>query len=83
MTKRIFFNLLLLGAVFYTPWWAVAVIAFVGAFLFPSYYEIIMAGVFVDLLYGTQAHMMRGVLGLIVTLALFIVARYFRQAVRS
>ncbi|MEK7569004.1 MAG: hypothetical protein AAB497_02730 [Patescibacteria group bacterium] len=82
MTKRIFFNLLLLGAIFYTPWWAVAVIAFVGAFLFPSYYEIIMAGVLVDLLYGIQGHMMRGVLGLVVAVALFVVARHFKQAVR-
>ena len=82
MTKRIFFNLLLLGAIFYAPWWAVAVIAFVGAFLFPSYYEIILAGVFFDLLYGISAHPMRGVLGLIVALVLFVVARYFKQAVR-
>lgn len=83
MTKRIFFNLLLLGAVFYTPWWFVALLAFIGAFLFPSYYEIIIAGILVDLLYGTQVHMMRGVWGLAVALVLFVTARQLKQAVRD
>lgn len=81
MIKRIFFDFLLFGAVFYTPWWFVALLAFVGAFLFPSYYEIIIAGILVDLLYGT-AHSARGVFGLIVALVLFVVARRLRMAVR-
>ncbi len=82
MTKRILFNFILLGVIFYTPWWAVAILAFVGAFLFPSYYEIILAGVFFDLLYGISAHPVRGVLGLVVAIVLFAVARRLKRAVR-
>lgn len=83
MIKRIFFDLLLLGAVFYTPWWVVLPLAFIGAFLFPSYYEIILVGVLFDLLYGISTHPARGVLGIIVALVLFVTARRLRQAVRD
>lgn len=82
MTKRIFSTLLLLGAIFYAPWWVVAIVAFVGAFLFPSYYEIVLAGVLFDILYGISAHPARGVLGLLVAIVLFVVARRLKQAVR-
>ncbi len=82
MTKRILFDLALIGAIFYTPWWAVVIFAFVGAFLFPYYYEIIVAGILVDLLYGTLVHPTRGILGLIVAIILFVVARRLRRAVR-
>lgn len=82
MTKRIFFTLLLLGAIFYTPWWVVAIVAFVGAFLFPFYYEIILAGILFDVLYGISAHPVRGVLGLLVAIVLFVVARRLKRAVR-
>lgn len=82
MTKRIIFNLLLLGVIFYTPWWVVATVAFIGAFLFPSFYEIILAGVLFDLLYGISSHPMRGALGLVVAIVLFVVARRLKRAVR-
>ncbi len=52
MTKRIFFTIILLGAVMFTPWWFVLALSLFGVFYFSTYYEIIAIGILVDLLYG-------------------------------
>lgn len=52
---------MLLGAVFYAPWWFVLVLAFIGAYFYPPYYEIILFGVLVDILYGASSFPLGGV----------------------
>lgn len=83
MTKRILFDVLFLGVIFYAPWWVVAVFAFAGVFFFPSYYEVIAGGVLFDLLYGASNYFTRGIIGFLSTLVLFVVARRLKRAVRS
>ena len=82
MKKRIIFDILLLGAVFYAPWWVVVIFAFVGAFMWPPYYEVIAFGVLLDLLYGSHVLALGGMLGLFVAVAILLVAAHVRKAVR-
>ncbi|HBB44249.1 MAG: hypothetical protein UW27_C0004G0045 [Parcubacteria group bacterium GW2011_GWA1_44_13] len=80
--KRIIFDIILLGAVFYTPWWIVAIISFAGAFFWRPYFEIFIFGILLDLLYGASAFPLGGVYGILGALAIFITASYAKKAVR-
>lgn len=80
--KRIFFDFALLCAVFYTPWWFVAILAFFGVFFFPSFYEIIAFGALVDFLYGARALSALGILGVFGAVVIFILATYAKKIVR-
>lgn len=82
MKTRIFFDLILLVAVFYTPWWVVAVFGFIGAFYFPPYYEVIVTGLLIDILYGANSFPLGGVYGILGAVAIFFIASYTRKAVR-
>lgn len=82
MIRRIIFDLVLLGAIFYTPWWVAVPIALLGAFLFTSYYEIFAFGVFIDLLYGASATMLHGYLGIVGATVFYFVGEFARGLVR-
>ena len=82
MKKRIFFDLILLVAVFYTPWWVVAVLGLIGAFYCSQYYEVIVAGLLIDILYGASSFPLGGVYGILGATAIFFTASYARRAVR-
>lgn len=43
--KRVIFDIVLFISVFTMPWWLTAVLAFVGIFMFRSFYEFIIAWV--------------------------------------
>ncbi len=43
---------LLLGSLFYLPWWATALFALLLLFYFRNFYEIIIIGALVDMVYG-------------------------------
>lgn len=80
--KRIFLSIIILSAVFYMPWWVVAPLAFVGAFLYHPYYEIFLFGVLVDILYGASAFPLGGAYGIIGATVIFFTASYVKKAVR-
>lgn len=80
--KRIIFDLILFCAIFYTPWWFVAILAFTGAFFLPQYYEIIAFGVLVDILYGAGQLTLGGISGFLAAIIIFFTASYTRKAVR-
>lgn len=82
MKKRIIFDLILFGAIFYLPWWIVAVLAFIGAFVWPMYYEIIAFGVIVDVLYGANSSTLSGLASVLVAVVILFAASYARKAVR-
>lgn len=82
MKKRIIFDLILFGAIFYLPWCVVAILAFIGAFVWPMYYEIIAFGVIVDVLYGASSVTFNGLVGVIVAVVILFAASYARKAVR-
>ena len=52
MYSRIFIDILLGLGVFFLPPWLVFLIALVGIFYFDSFYEILCAGICLDVLYG-------------------------------
>lgn len=80
--KRAFFDIILLAAVFYAPWWGVALLAFIGAFIWPMYYEIFICGLLFDLLYGAHAFPLGGIYGLAGSVIVFFSASYVRRIVR-
>lgn len=80
--NRIIFDIVLLGAVFYTPWWIVALLAFTFAFLCPSYYEIIIFGILMDILYGAGTLSFGGIVGLLGAMVIFTIASWAKKAVR-
>lgn len=82
MRKRIIFDLVLLGAIFYTPWWVVVILAFIGAFIWPTYYEIFIYGLLVDLLYGAHMFFFGGIFGIVGSVVIFSIASYAKKIVR-
>lgn len=82
MIKRIIFDLVFIGAIFYTPWWVVAPVAFAGAFMFPTYYEIFAFGTLFDLLYGTRDSSFYGTVAFVAAIGIFFIARYAKSMVR-
>lgn len=82
MMKRIIFDLVLLGAIFYTPWWVATPLALVGVFVFPAYYEVFAFGLLVDLLFGTRYSALHGALGLLGAVALFFLGEFGKSIVR-
>lgn len=50
--KRAMFNVLAVFLVFLFPWWISVAYCLVGMVLFSSYFEIILIGIIIDLLYG-------------------------------
>jgi len=53
MLKRIILDIILfISLVAFVPWWLVVIFAIALSFYFPNYYEIIIAGILLDALYG-------------------------------
>ncbi len=73
VVKRIIFSLVLIGAIFYAPWWLVFILALFGAFHFPRYYEVFVFGILFDLLYGVTGSIFFGfgIIGLVVSSIIF------------
>ena len=82
MIKRVLFDLLLLFLIFFVSWWIILVLLAFGVFKFPVYFEAILFGVIIDLLYGTVVSFGFGVIGLFSTLFVFIVMVRVKYAVR-
>jgi len=84
MTKRILFDLVLVMAVFYAPWWFVFPVVSLGAFYFSPYYEAIFVGMLVDVLYGVQGGLYTGygIAGLIAGSIILIVAKRIKRDLR-
>ncbi len=49
---RILADIVLAGSVFFLPWWALLLIGCAFFFAFDSYYEFLIVGLLIDLLYG-------------------------------
>jgi len=83
MKKRIIFDLLLIGVIFYAQqWWLIALVALWGAFLWAPYYEIIALGILADLLYGAVSLPFGGMLGVLSAFIIFFIGSYIKKAVR-
>ncbi|MCK5027627.1 MAG: hypothetical protein KAS07_04360 [Candidatus Pacebacteria bacterium] len=76
---RIIYTTLLFAAVLFFPWWVVTVFAVGGVMMYPRYYECVVAGVFLDLLFATFSIPIMFTVGSIV---LFVIGGYFKRHVR-
>lgn len=79
---RIIFNIILFLAVFYTPWWIVVALAFIGVFMWPLYLEILFFGILLDILYGASTSPLGGLYGILGAVAILVAVSYARRAVR-
>ena len=52
MVGRIIFDAVLFLIIVFSYWWAAAAVALLGLFIFKNYYEIIIVGILLDVLYG-------------------------------
>lgn len=82
MKKRIIFDIVVLALVFYAPWWLTLATLFVGAYVWTSYYEIILFGILLDVLYGSNSMPLRGTIGTVSALVIYFATNYFRKIVR-
>jgi hypothetical protein len=53
--KRVFFDILLFLSVLLLPWWASLFLAILGLFIFNKFYEYLIFGVIVFVLYSTRS----------------------------
>lgn len=51
---RVIADIALLVAVVTLPWWAASILAIVAAFYFNKFYEILLLGICMDVLYGYE-----------------------------
>lgn len=52
---RILYTVVLVLVVFFVPWWAVLILALVGAMVFPWYLESVFIGLYFDVFFGYPA----------------------------
>ena len=83
MRNRIIFSLIVLASVFYMPWWIVATLSLIGVYLYNQYYEIILFGGLIDLLYGSSSMPLGGIYGLLGATFVYYVASYAKNRVRK
>lgn len=84
--NRIAFSVLFFGAVFFAPWWLLVLLALVGTFWFSRYHEVVVAGVFYDLLYGGVgygAFGLGGIIGLVSSVLLLLLIERVKQEIRT
>ncbi len=51
--KRIIANIILFVCILFAPWWLTIIFSIIFLFYFLDYYELIIAALFVDIIYGT------------------------------
>lgn len=72
----------MIAALFFLPWWILAVLAFAGVFFFTPYYEVLAFGFLADLLYNTSSNYIWGMSSFVAAIFIFIAMTYFKKIVR-
>lgn len=81
--KRILFDLFILASLFFIPWWVVVLLGVLGVFYFPAYYELVVFGFVLDILYGSSGGTGYGVVGFLVALVCFFAFEKIRREIRA
>ncbi|MBI5005325.1 MAG: hypothetical protein HZC03_01845 [Candidatus Lloydbacteria bacterium] len=78
---RIIFDSILFISLFIVPWWASFIFALAGVFFFADFYEIVLAGFIVDMLYdgGNSAFFGTRFLSTLVGLLLFAGGSFIKK----
>ncbi len=80
--RRYIIAIVVIISAFALPWWVPAIVSLYGALRFPLFLEALVAGVIVDVLYGT--HTILGIPGFVslCALVLIVVATFIRSHIR-
>lgn len=80
--QRLTITCCLIVGVFILPWWATLLLSVYGALRFPLFFEALIAGVSIDVMYGT--HELFGVSGAATMFALIIIlcSLFIRRHIR-
>ncbi len=73
MIKRIFADIALFLSIFFAPWYAAAGLGIVFIILFPRFWEAVLAGVFLDAMYGSENAGIYGRFGIFTLMALVLI----------
>ena len=78
---RIALDLILFLSLFATPWWVSLIIALAGIFFFTHFYEIVVAGFIMDIVYGTPNASFFGIhfLSSIVAILLLVIGAFIKK----
>ncbi|MEK7575778.1 MAG: hypothetical protein AAB491_01690 [Patescibacteria group bacterium] len=84
MIKRIFADIVLFFCVFFAPWYAAVIFAVVFVFIFRNFWEIIIAGFFLDVLYSVSGSVIQGGFGFFffLSLILFLATEKIKKQIR-
>lgn len=85
MIKRICFDVILIGALFFLPWYVTAGLAVVGLVLFRKFWEIVITGFLIDALYSLPDTKIIGRFGffIIIGAILFLAADAVKKELRT
>jgi len=61
MYLRILADIIIFLSILFLPWWVTIFLVLFGIFFFNHFYEAIIAGILIDLLYGTRAEEFFGI----------------------
>lgn len=84
MWKRIIADTILFLSIFFAPWWVTVGLGVLFVFLFPRFWETVLAGLFLDALYYTETSGIYGRFGVftISALILIVVAEKIKKQIR-
>lgn len=84
MIKRIFADIVLFFCVFFAPWYVAVIFAVLFAIIFQNFWEIIIAGLFLDVLYSISGSEISNSFGFFtfLSLVLFLVMERLRKQIR-
>jgi hypothetical protein len=84
MNKRTIANIVLFASLFLLPWYATVVLGVFFTIVFNNYWEVILAGLFIDSLYSTPGKDFYGKFGVFIlgALILFLAIRWFKKKIR-
>ncbi len=84
MIKRTIATVALFLSVFFLPWWITVLLAIVGILFIQNFYEVVVAGLLIDLLYGTDTSLFFGFSAVftIGALALVVLGERFKKNIR-
>ncbi len=80
---RVFYDVVLTLSILFAPWQVIFVLGIFGAFLFPRFIEIIIAGVLFDLLYAPTGVGLTAFFGTISSIFLYGSIEYAKTHLRG
>jgi len=54
MVYRVLINAFIFISIFYLPWWVTTIVVLSGVIFFKNFYEAILAGLIIDMIYGAK-----------------------------